>query len=166
MRLLRAVWAPGESADNRGPAMLGAATAGVGWVVARSPRTRRSRISRMLSVSVMCVRRKRWRSVSCPTVEFCAQASRIVQIVGAGSGSATSIFFSQPSAASPATQNMRPNMLLSHSWTSPDLTQRGSDSGRSLSRCAVRVILAGREILENAGTVGSVSTLSDISSGR
>ena len=52
--------------------------------VARSPRTRRRRISSMFSGSEdMCVLRKRWRSVCTPTGEFTDQESRIVQIVGA-----------------------------------------------------------------------------------
>ncbi len=76
---------PGDRAARRGPATLGGEIAGAACVkgVARSPRTRRRRISRMLSVSAMWVRTNLWRSVGDPTVEFATQPSNTVQIVGA-----------------------------------------------------------------------------------
>lgn len=84
--------------------------------------------------------------------------------VRTGSGSATSIRLSHPSAASPATQNMRPNMLRSHSCTSPVFTQRGSESGFSLSRYKISEISDGTLALENGGTVGSsLSSCSEMS---
>jgi len=48
-----------------------------------SPRTSRSRISKMLSGSDICVLRKRCRSPCCPTFELTTQPSSIVQMVGA-----------------------------------------------------------------------------------
>lgn len=145
--------------------------------VARSPRTRRRRISMTLSGSSMWVLRNRSRSDLVPTGELMAQPSKTVRIVGAletktisfiggrkgefertGSGSTTVIFFSQPCAASPATQNMRPKMLLSHSWMSPLLTHFGSDSGLTVSSFTRRVKDAGyASSRENGGKVGSVS---------
>jgi hypothetical protein len=76
---------PGDRAARSGPATLGGEIAGADCVngVARSPRTSRRRISRILSVSAMWVRTNRWRSVCSPTVEFAAQPSSTVQIVGA-----------------------------------------------------------------------------------
>jgi hypothetical protein len=74
----------------------------------------------------------------------------------------TPIFFSHPSAASPATQNMRPNMLFNHSCTSPDFTHLGSDSGRSVSRWTIKCTLAGSGTFENEGIVPSVSEVSEI----
>ncbi len=50
--------------------------------MARSPRTSRKRISKMLSVSVMCVFKNRCRSFIAPTGEFCDHPSKTVQIVG------------------------------------------------------------------------------------
>ena len=72
-----------------------------------------------------------------------------------GSGSTTSILLSHPSAASPATQDTLSNILLSHSCTSPDFTHLGSESGRSVSRCATRIIWQGMGPWLNVGRVGS-----------
>jgi hypothetical protein len=84
-----------------------------------------------------------------------------------GSGSTTVIFFSQPSAASPATQNIRPNILFSHSWMSPDFAHFGSERGRAVSRYTINARVEGIGTLEKGGKVGSDSSASDIvGSGR
>ena len=78
-----------------------------------------------------------------------------------GSGSTTSIFLSQPPAACRANQNIRPNMLFSHSCTSPDFTHLGSDNGRALSRYTSNVTSEGAFDFEKGGTVGSNSTVEE-----
>ena len=143
---------------------------------------------RYQSISAIWVRTKHWHSVCSPTGEFAAQPSSTVQIVGAwhkvnvvvpkveetkhrqkltGSGSTTAIFFSHPSAVSPVTQNIRPNMLFNHSCTSPDLTHFGSDKGRSVSKWTSKVTSEGTLVFENGGTVVSASTTAEgVSSGE
>ena len=71
--------------------------------------------------------------------------------------STTSILDSQRLDASPATQKRPPRRLLSHSWISPVLAQRGSDSGRSVSRYMFNVMSQGSSTFENGGTVTSDS---------
>ena len=70
-------------ADRRGPETEGGASGAFCVNVERSPRTSRRRISSMLSVSTICVRRKRCRSVGWPTFELVAHDSRTVKMVGA-----------------------------------------------------------------------------------
>lgn len=83
-----------------------------------------------------------------------------------GSGSSTVIRFSQPSAASPAVQNILPNILRSQSMMSPVRTHFASESGFDISRKAVIVIDEGNDNLAKGGTVGSVSASSEIFSRR
>jgi len=77
---------PCDRAERRGPETLGADMEGADCEkgVAHSPRTRHSRISKILSVSVICVLRKCWRSFGTPTgeLELTAQSSNTVHMVG------------------------------------------------------------------------------------
>lgn len=77
-----------------------------------------------------------------------------------GSGSTTVIFFSHPSAASPATQNILPNMLLSQSCISPVFTHLASESGFEVSKYAIKVRVVGNSTLLNGGNVESKSKAS------